>query len=104
MCMPLVFGAIALIGLFTWLDHESPFFYMTHGQKDLAMKTISKYYSAEDPEIIYQELKKTKDGEKSTITLRAAFTSPKYKKASWILMGTLFFSCMNGMLFFDPLE
>jgi len=45
MFMPIFFGVIAIIALFTWLNHESPFFYITHGQKDLAMKTISKYYN-----------------------------------------------------------
>ena len=103
MCAPMFFAAICMIALMTWVDHESPFFYISHGQKDLALKTIKMYYRVEDPEIVYQYLKRTKDVEKSTVTLQTAFTSPQYRKASWILMGILFCIIINGELFFDSL-
>ena len=28
MCIPMIFGGISLLALFTWLDHESPYYYM----------------------------------------------------------------------------
>ena len=31
MCAPIFFAAICIIALFTWVNHESPFFYMSHG-------------------------------------------------------------------------
>ena len=75
-CFPLLFGIVAVIALFTWVNHESPYYYIVNGQKDLALKTISKYYNVADPETVYQELKLTKNVEKSTTTIRASFTSP----------------------------
>lgn len=97
------FAAICMLALFTWVDHESPFFYISHGQKDLALETIRKYYRVEDPEIVFQYLKRTKNVEKSTVTILKAFTSPQYRKASWILIGILFCVIINGELFFDSL-
>ena len=49
MCAPIFFGLIAVIALFTWVDMESPYFYLSNGEKDLALKTISRYYITNDP-------------------------------------------------------
>lgn len=94
-CIPMVFGGISMIALFTWVDHESPIYYISTGQKDLALKTLSKYYYG-CPELAFQELSRSTDIDKSNVTLSVAFTSPKYRRASLIVLGTLFFLCLNG--------
>ena len=97
----MAFGAISMVALFTWVDHESPIYYMSTGKKDLALKTLSKYYHG-CPELAFEELSRSTNMDKSNITLSVAFTSPKYRTASWIVLGTLLFLCLNGQLFIDP--
>ena len=60
-CFPLIFGAIALISLFSCVKHDSPFYYMWTGKKVLAVETIKKYYREPEAETIYEELGKTKN-------------------------------------------
>ena len=76
MCAPIFFGLIAVIALFTWVDMESPYFYLSNGEKDLALKTNSRYYITDDPEKVFEELKRTKNKDKTKVSLRDSFKSP----------------------------
>ena len=76
MCAPIFFGLIAVIALFTWVDLESPYFYLSNGEKNLALKTISRYYITKDPEIVFEELKRTKNKNKTKVSLWDSFKNP----------------------------
>ena len=92
-----IFAVFALLMSLFIIKHETPKFCIQNDDRDRAMEIIDIYSLNGDPDAICGKIEREMHRVKKTVTIGQAFCYDQdYRRSSWIAMGLVFFTFMQG--------
>lgn len=95
----MVLSTIVLFSFLCIFRHDSPKYYISIDDEEMARFAIRKFYDMErhSEDEIYEFLKASSVKDTSTTTLKQALTDPKYKMGSFVALVLIFFHEIVGI-------